>query len=96
MTKCPWEIINDFRSLLEFNRFVQWMNEQVNANVAREIAVRSPYASSTSLNEKWFFHIDSGEAWRLIWPDPPFTGIFEPVRLISDTAPGHIAATSRP
>ena len=75
MMKCPWEKINDFRSLLEFNRFVHWVSE----NIAMEIPVKSPYAGATSLDEKWFIHIDSGEVWRLVWPDPPFTGVFEQV-----------------
>jgi hypothetical protein len=79
MTKCPWEKIDDFRSLSEFNRLVHWMNVQVSENAAQETPVRSPYAGATSLQEKWFIHVDSGDIWRLVWPDPPFTGVFEPV-----------------
>jgi hypothetical protein len=55
------------------------MNEQINANVARERPVKTPYAGAPSLDEKWFLHIDSGEVSRRVWPDPPFTGLFEPV-----------------
>ena len=77
--KCPWEKIDDFRSFSEFNRFFAWINEQVSANAAREIPVRSQYAGATSLKEAWFLHIESGDIWRLVWPDPPFTGVFEPI-----------------
>lgn len=80
MMKCPWEKINNFQSLLEFNRFVSWMNEQVDENVVKLIPVVSPYAGATVLGEKWFLHVESGEIWRLVWPDPPFTGVFEVVR----------------
>lgn len=77
--KCPWERIDGFRSILEFSRFVQWMNEQIKTSVAIEVPVDSPYANAPSLREKWFLHVDSGEKWRLVWPDPPFPGIFEVV-----------------
>ena len=79
MMKCPWEKIDDFNSLSEFNRFVDWINDQVGKSIAKEIPVKSPYAGATSLKEKWFVYIESNDVWRLVWPDPPFTGVFEPV-----------------
>ncbi len=78
MNICPWGKINDFQSLSEFNRFVGWMDEQVNAGVAEEIAVERPYVGAT-FKEKWYRHSASKEVWRLVWPDSPFTGVFERV-----------------
>lgn len=77
--KCAWEKITDFQDIYEFNRFVDWMNTQLNKGVAKEVPVKFPYAGATSLKEKWFIDIGSNDVWRLVWPDAPFTGVFEPV-----------------
>jgi len=79
MKACPWEKISDFQSMSEFNRFVDWMNEQVRAGHAEEVPVRMPYIGATAFREKWVRHIESGEIWRLVWPDAPFAGVFEVV-----------------
>jgi hypothetical protein len=75
----PWEQIGDFRSPGEFDRFVTWMQVQVENGVAAEVAVTSPYLDAT-FSERWFHHQASGEIWRVVWPDPPFTGLFERVK----------------
>ena len=74
-----WEKIDDFQSLGECDRFVAWMQRQVETGVAEEVAVASPYLGATTFTEEWFRHLSSGEVWRLVWPDAPFTGIFEQV-----------------
>ncbi|MCZ8208819.1 MAG: hypothetical protein O9270_11590 [Aquidulcibacter sp.] len=79
MSTCPWEKIDDFQALSEFNRFASWMNEQVAAGEAGEILVTAPYLDATTFEEKWFRHNDSGQTWRLVLPDFPFTGLFERV-----------------
>lgn len=76
---CPWEAIDDFASLSEFNRFVSWIDEQVVIGQAVEVEVAAPYLDAPSFTEKWYRHPDSGETWRLVWPDGPFTGLFERV-----------------
>jgi hypothetical protein len=77
MTTCPWDKINDFQSLNEFDQFVDWMAAQTKTGSAQEVAVQAPYIGSTTFREKWFRHIPSGETWRLVWPDAPFKGLFE-------------------
>lgn len=77
MNECPWESIGDFQSYSEFERFVGWMNEQLKSGVAEELPVRTPYIGTTTFREKWFRHVASGRIWRLVWPDAPFTGIFD-------------------
>ena len=79
MTACPWETIDSFDSFSEFERFVEWMGEQVISGAAKEVVVREPYIGATTFREKWFEHSPSGETWRLVWPDAPFAGIFERV-----------------
>lgn len=79
MNICSWEKIDDFQSLVEFNRFVVWMEEQVKSGEATTVQVLNPYIGATTFREKWFRHIKSGQTWRLVWPDAPFTGVFEPV-----------------
>lgn len=77
--KCPWEKIDDFKSLSEFERLVRWMEGQLKESLAREIPVKTRYSGAETLTERWFVHVESGEKWRIVWPDPPFVGVFEPI-----------------
>ena len=86
MNACPWEKISDFRSYSEFERFVEWMDEQVRSAVAVEVPVERPYIGATTFREKWFRHIATGSTWRLVWPDAPFTGVFETVEYPPDVS----------
>ena len=79
MTQCPWEEIQEFRSLGEFDQFVRWMDSQVASGAAQEVPVTAPYLDATTFTEKWFQHLGSGQTWRLVWPDIPFKGLFERV-----------------
>jgi len=79
MKACPWERISNFRSYSEFERFVAWINEQLKSAIAEELPVQKPYIGATTFRERWFLHIESGKVWRLVWPEAPFAGIFEPV-----------------
>ena len=77
MRKCPWEEIHGYGGFIEFDRFINWMSEQVSAHISKEIPVDAPYLGGNTLREKWFLHLESGEIWRLVWPDAPFAGVFE-------------------
>lgn len=79
MTACPWEKINDFQSYSEFERFIAWLDAQIRASAAEETAVSNPYLGATTFVEKWVRHVGSGQVWRVVWPDAPFRGLFEPV-----------------
>jgi hypothetical protein len=79
MNNCPWKKITDFQSLSEFNRFVDWIGEEIRSGAAEDVAVAKPYLDGNTFKEKWFRHIESGKIWRLVWPDAPFHGVFEPV-----------------
>lgn len=79
MKACSWERIDDFRSRGEFERLESWLDSQAASGEAEEVAVTMPYIDAPSFTEKWFKHVESGDVWRLVWPDPPFTGVFERV-----------------
>lgn len=80
MKSCPWERIDNFRSINEFERFEKWMNEKIAAKEAIEVPVIARYLERyAGFDEKQFRHIASGKVWRLVWPDGPFTGLFEQV-----------------
>lgn len=79
---CPWEEIERFQSLVEFRSFERWMTGQVSAGMARQVPVDHPYlhdgqAGEVTLVEVWYLHLRSREVWRLVWPEPPFDGIFQ-------------------
>lgn len=76
---CPWESIDDFASLNEFNRLATWITNQVKDGLAEATSVTSPYMDATTFEEKWFKHVETGQIWRLVWPDGPFHGLFERV-----------------
>ena len=80
MNPCPWDEIDAFQGLNEFQRFERWMAEQVTSNVAEEVPVNQRYAGATTFHERWFKHKSSGMVWRLVNPDPPFAGTFEPIK----------------
>ncbi|KQT50238.1 hypothetical protein ASG47_19805 [Devosia sp. Leaf420] len=76
-----WEEIYGFRSLGEFERFETWISKQVEAHQVFPVRVAAPYTGATTFQELWFRHSETGETWRLVSPDAPFAGLFEPVQL---------------
>jgi hypothetical protein len=77
-TDCDWKIIESFGSDEEFERFRNRILAQVESGLAKEERVKSPY-SGIDWNEHWYRCAASKQTWRLVAPDPPFNGIFEPV-----------------
>lgn len=79
MCNCNWEIIEEFSSLAEFKRFCAWIESQLEKNVIEQISVKNSYAGEY-FEEKWFKCKESGQVWRLVYPDPGyFPGVWEPV-----------------
>lgn len=76
-----WEEIRGFVSPGEFDRFVQYLERQIAAGVAREVDCEPDYGPGQLFGGRWFRDLESGEVWRLVPPDPPFTGVWERVRL---------------
>ena len=80
MTKTVWEEIDSFVLPSEFERFVQYIEGQVKAGYAKEIDPYRDYAPGELYGSRWFEDVDSGEVWRLVPPDFPFKGTWEPVQ----------------
>jgi hypothetical protein len=78
---CPWEAIDRFRNPVEFRSFERWIAGQVSAGMARQVPVEHAYAGHAApqadIVEVWYMHVSSREVWRLVWPEPPFDGVFQ-------------------
>ena len=78
MNDCNWEVIEEFSSPKEYERFVAWITGQVKAGMVEQTPVQENYAGP-GFEEKGFKCIVSSEAWRLISPQDPFHGYWGPV-----------------
>jgi hypothetical protein len=86
MSACSWEAIHGFQSPYEFERFVRWLESQLDGTGAVELPVSRRYAGSDTTRERWFRCEKDGEIelyaerarsiWRLVEPDFPFRGVF--------------------
>ena len=74
-----WEEIHGFRSPAEYARFVHYLEAQIEAGDAEEAPVDPSYGRGEIYGGRWFRDQQTGETWRLVPPDPPFTGLWEPV-----------------
>jgi len=75
-----WEEIQGFVSPGEFDRFVKYLDRQIAEGVAREVDCDPDYGRDQLFGGRWFRDLESGEVWRLLPPDFPFTGLWEKVR----------------
>jgi hypothetical protein len=80
MSASAWEEIHGFESPGEYARFVRYVERQVDEDHVREEAVDPDYGAGMIFGGRWFRDLESGELWRLVPPDPPFRGCWEPVR----------------
>jgi hypothetical protein len=74
-----WEEIHGFKSPGEYNRFVGYIEAQVLGGAARECSVDPRYGKDTIFGGRWFEDVETGEVWRLVAPDFPFRGLWEPI-----------------
>lgn len=79
MTESNLSEINGFHSRGEFVRFESWLGEQIKASVCHEIGVQN-YFVNPQFTERWFRFTEINEVWRLVNPDPPFTGYWGQVQ----------------
>jgi hypothetical protein len=75
-----WEEIHSFNSLGEYARFVEYIERQVNVGQVRELEPDKNYGKGEIFGGRWFEDINTGDTWRLIPPDIPFRGLWEPVK----------------
>lgn len=76
-----WEEIHGFSSPSEYQRFVAYIEQQVVAGHAEEIPVSATYGKGEIYGGRWFRDQETKEIWRLVPPDFPFKGLWEPVKL---------------
>jgi len=74
-----WKEIHGFASPEEFERFVRYIEGQVNCGEAEELEVDLSYQKGQIYGGRWFRDIESGQIWRLVEPDFPFKGLWEPI-----------------
>lgn len=80
LVPCPWEEIHGFSSPDEYKRFTRYIEAQVADGVAREVVADENYSAGQIYGGRWFQDSGSGQTWRLVAPDFPFKGLWEPVR----------------
>lgn len=78
MSNCNWEEICAFSSMIEYRRFVQWLEEQVEQNICEELIEHG------KLPNEWDYRLfrckKSSNIWKLSCPDPGyFPGSWLPI-----------------
>jgi hypothetical protein len=73
------EEITAFRSPGEFTSFTAFLEAGVARGELKEIAPDPSYHAGEIYGGRWFERLGDGSVWRLVPPDPPFTGLFEQV-----------------
>jgi hypothetical protein len=74
-----WEEIHGFNSPGEYVRFVRYIEDQVSAGVVREREADPDYGKGMIFGGRWFEDTETREMWRLVAPDFPFRGLWEPI-----------------
>lgn len=78
---CNWQEIHGFKSNSEYHRFENYIEQKIKDGSVREVGVDVRYEKGMIYGGRWFMDISSGQVWRLISPDFPFKGLWEPVRI---------------
>ncbi len=78
---CSWEEIHGFSSPAEYKRFIRYIEAQVANGIAHEVVADESYSAGEIYGGRWFRDSESGQTWRLVAPDFPFKGLWEPVQL---------------
>ena len=80
MKTLVWEEIHGFSSPAEYQQFVFYIESQVSAGYAEEVPADRDYGYGEIYGGRWFRDIETAEIWRLVPPDFPFKGLWEPLR----------------
>lgn len=75
-----WEAIDAFSSPVEYARFTAYIEKQVADGFAKELTMDENYGAGELYGGRWFQDLTTLETWRLIAPDFPFLGLWEPVK----------------
>lgn len=73
------EEIDTFSSPGEFRRFERFLEEGIASGELQQVATDPGYHEGEIYGGRWFRLVRDGTVWRLVEPDPPFSGTFERV-----------------
>jgi hypothetical protein len=79
MKNSDWEEIRGFAYPVEYQRFVRHIEGLVSSGYAQEVPVDPTYGPNQVYGGRWFADKSTAEIWRLVEPDFPFKGLWEPV-----------------
>jgi hypothetical protein len=71
--------IHGFTSAGEYARFIEHVEARVSAGLVEEIDADEAYGRGEIYGGRWFRDLATGVIWRLVPPDLPFRGLWEPV-----------------
>jgi hypothetical protein len=74
-----WEEIHGFSSPGEYARFLNYIEQLLVRGEAEELGADPSYGKGLIFGGRWFKDVDFGQVWRLVPPDLPFMGLWEPV-----------------
>lgn len=72
--------IHGFSSPAEYNRFREFIEKNVANGKLEEIPPDPDYGRGEIYGGRWFRSPLTGDIWRLVNPDFPFRGLWEPVK----------------
>lgn len=73
--KIGWCRCSDYSQRAAYVQFVRLLKS---SSEFKEVPVLAPY-SNVGLTENWYQCLQCEQVWRLVSPDPPFAGLWEPV-----------------
>lgn len=74
-----WQQIQGFATPGEYDRFVDFIEKQIASGAAQEVPVDPSYGRGKIYGGRWYKRSNTRDVWRLVPPDPPFYGLWEPV-----------------
>ncbi len=74
--------LRGFLSPLHYDSFLKDIESQLRSGLICEVRVDPDYGPGEIYGGRWFKKNDTGEIWRLVPPDFPFRGLWEPVRVL--------------
>ena len=71
--------IHGFQSLRDFSNFSLQLEALVSAGFLTEVTVDANYGRGEIYGGRWFRRANEDATWRLVPPDFPFRGLWEPI-----------------
>jgi hypothetical protein len=79
-----WYPIRGFETPSEYRRFVQHIESCIRDGIIVEVTTDLAYSDGEIYGGRWFQDIATSRTWRLVAPDFPLRGLWEPVNTAGD------------